>query len=143
MGQQQAAKLFWRPLVLFLAIAHGAKCTLNVAKGMTSLASGSGPLFGSVMLLLLEACTLAYVAYGALQMWLHRFSPQRSSDWLLGWSFIVLVFNFTAHFSGAMPGFLGDKSFLAYAIGSSLAIAMLLPPAHALAHWAVASPSIV
>ena len=144
MGQSQLAPtLFWRPLVLFLAVAHGAKCTLNVAKGVTSLASGSGPLLGGAMLLLLEACTLAYVAYGALQLWIHRFTPQHAYDWLLGWSFIALFFHFTAHFSGALPGFIEDKSFLVYTIGSSLVTAMLLPPAHALANWVVAAPAIV
>lgn len=95
---------------------------------------------GNITLLVLEP---PYVAYGALQLWRHRFSTQHASDWLLGWSFIALVFNFTAHFSGVLSGFLLDKSFLAYTIRSSLAVAMLLPPEHAMAHWAIASPAIV
>ena len=139
-------KLLGRCMTLFIAIAQCTKCTVTICKvvGSSDLTFGSGSLLGSMSLLALEAFTFAFVAYGAVRTWDGRFSAQRSSDWTLGLaSFIAPTFNITAHFSGALPGFVVHKNFMAFHCFITVILAMMLPPAHALMHWAIASPAYV
>ena len=135
---------FVRSLMLFIAIAYNAKSAGSVAKGLIALASGSGPLLGNMVFVLLEICNLVYVAYGARQTWTRRFSPQRSADWHLGWSAgFAPAFSLTAHYSGALPGFILRTGFLPLHAFMCIIVATALPPAHALTHWAVTSPAFV
>ena len=139
-------KLLGRCMTLFIAIAQCTKCTVTICKvvGSSDLTFGSGSLLGSMSLLILEAGTFAFVAYGAIRTWNGHFSPQRTSDWTVGLaSFIAPVFNITAHFSGALPGFIENKNFLAFHCFVTVMVATMLPPAHALMHWVVTSPAYV
>ena len=136
--------VFVRSLLLFISFAYTTKCASSVVKGLVALASGTGPLIGCLVFVLLETSNFVYVAYGARQAWNRTFSPQRSADWTLGWSAFFGPASFlTAHYSGALPGFILHPNFLAIHAWVSLIAATVLPPAHALTHWAISSPALL
>lgn len=96
------------------------------------------------MFVLLESGATVFLSYGAIQTWVRRFTPQRTADWLLAWSAIIIpASNLASHYSGALKGFILNKSFLAYHSWMSFAAAVLMPPAHGLVHWTMASPAFV
>ena len=133
--------LFLRYLALFCVLAQCAKCIGSMAKGLHSLGIAAGSVFGNTALVLVEACHLAVMAYAIPRGWS---TPQLAADWLLAISAASsYAFNFTAHYSGTLVGFIVKKNFLAYHSWLSIMVAMMAPPAHAFTHWAITCPAFM